>query len=95
MPPREVTARTQTGKSTAYLMRLGKGVTIDAGPHLDVLARYINDNADPTKINCRFVKDPASLCARVHALRDLAPGEELFVKYGAGYWRLHADLNKG
>ena len=70
-------------------MRLAKGVTIDAGPHPDVLARYINDNADKARLNVRFDKDPEHRLARVIALRPLAAGEELFVSYGAGYWKQH------
>ena len=77
---------------TAYLMRLAKGVTIDAGPHPGVFARYINDNADKARLNVRFEKDPANRLARVIAARALAPGEELFVSYGAGYWKQHPGV---
>ena len=38
-------------KNRAYLMRLCKGLSIDAGPGKDIAARYINDNADKDEIN--------------------------------------------
>ena len=93
---RAATAARTSGDAarTAYLMRLAKGVTIDAGPHPNVLARYINDNADKARINVRFEKDPAHRLARVVAARALVAGEELFVSYGAGYWKQHPGVLK-
>ena len=86
---RAATAARKSGDAaqTAYLMRLAKGVTIDAGPHPGVLARYVNDNADKARVNARFDKDPAQRLARVVATRALAAGEEVFASYGAGYWK--------
>ena len=56
------------------------------------LLRYINDNADKARLNVRFDKDPEHRLARVIALRPLAAGEELFVSYGAGYWKQHPGV---
>ena len=33
-----------------------------------------------------FVREPQELHARVVALRELRPGEELFADYGENYW---------
>lgn len=42
-----------------------------------VAGRYINDNFDPSAINCTFVKLKAEKRALVKCLRDIAPGEEV------------------
>ena len=61
---------------------------IDAGPHPEVLARYINDDlSEAPRYNVKFVKLKAQQCALVVALRDIEPGEELFAFYGQGYWK--------
>lgn len=66
----------------------GLNCHIDAKPHLDVWARYINDNLDDQQaINCKFVKLKEQKMARVIATRDICPGEELYLKYGDVYWR--------
>ena len=69
-------------KDRAYLMRLAKGVSIDAGPCPDVAARYINDNSDRKQLNTRFKKEPAQWRALVVATKDIMPGDEFFVSYG-------------
>jgi hypothetical protein len=89
---------------TAYLMRLASGVSVDAGPHLGVKARYINDctwppaacpssaatpGAGNARVNVKFVKRPTERCALVVALRDIDEGEEIFVSYGDAYWAKH------
>ena len=74
-------------KDRAYLMRLCKNLSIDAGKSIQVGARYINDNADKSKINVRFQKEPDLCRASVVALRDMQQGEEVFVSYGKGYWK--------
>ena len=55
-------------KDRAYLMRLCKNLSIDAGKSLQVGARYINDNADKSKINVRFQKEPDLCRASVVAI---------------------------
>ena len=61
--------------------------SVDAGPHPQVLARYINHHPDAARRNATFVKNKAHLTALVVATRPIERGEELFVDYGAGYWR--------
>ena len=61
---------------------------VDAGPHPNVLARYINDPyLEPTKINVKFIKLKKYKIALVVAARDLISNEEIFATYGEGYWR--------
>ncbi len=50
------------------------------------LARYINDCRNPLLYNVQFKKDPEHGIAYVVAIRDIEPGEELFVDYGKWYW---------
>eukprot|EP00466_Bigelowiella_natans_P010187 jgi/Bigna1/91178/estExt_fgenesh1_pg.C_910080 len=73
--------------NTDYVMGLSLRVHIDAQGHPEVLARYINDIADTKKRNATFVKIPKEKMAKVVALRDIRPGEEIYASYGEGYWR--------
>jgi SET domain-containing protein len=84
----------------SYLMRIGEQCYIDArlpykreeepeGSQRECIARYINDSINPAGYNVRFDKEPDNLPyarALVVALRDIEPGEELFVCYGKRYW---------
>ena len=69
-----------------YLMRLGQQCYVDAQPCPLIFARYINDCINPAGYNVRFEKHPEMQCAHVVALRDIHPGEEIFVDYGKWYW---------
>ena len=71
-----------------YIMGgFGLNVHVDASKHLNILARYINDNFDKTKINVEFKKLEKDACALVYSLRCIEPGEELYAGYGESYWR--------
>ena len=48
--------------------------------------RYVNDNVDPSRLNCKFEKVPARGKAFVVSTRELRAGEELFLSYGRGHW---------
>ncbi|CEM26558.1 unnamed protein product [Vitrella brassicaformis CCMP3155] len=75
-------------RDRTYVMGgFGLNAHIDAGPHPEVLARYINDNFDKSKINVRFNKLKTLKRAEVIALRAIEPGEELYASYGQVYWR--------
>lgn len=76
----------------SYLMRLGEQCYIDANFHPTVYARYINDCINPKGWNVEFIKQPLQSCALVVALRDILPGEELFVNYGKRYWVLQKPI---
>ena len=69
-------------KERTYLMRLAKGVSVDAGPCPDIAARYINDNCDRAQLNTRFKKEPKRWRALVVATKDIMAGEEFFASYG-------------
>ena len=81
-------------KQRAYLMRLCKNLSIDAGPCLEMSARYINDNSDKSKLNVRFQKEPELFRAAVIALKTIEKHEELFVSYGKQYWKELSILKK-
>lgn len=85
----EAMRRKEAGEHGDYVMGgFGANVRIDAGPHPEVLARYINDDLSETpRHNVKFVKLKAQQCALVVALRDIEAGEELFAFYGQGYWK--------
>jgi len=70
----------------SYLMRLGEQIYVDSREQMDCMARYINDCRNPLCYNVRFDKDPVNGIARIVAIRDIVPGEELFVDYGKWYW---------
>ncbi|POM73048.1 Hypothetical protein PHPALM_10140 [Phytophthora palmivora] len=74
-------------KDKSYLMKLGNGVYVDALHCPDVLARYINDcRGHRGGFNVHFQKRPEDGKADVVAMRDIQPGEELYVNYGRLYW---------
>lgn len=80
------TAQAVKRKDKSYLMRLGAQSYIDALPHSEVAARFINDCINPAGWNVEFVKLPELGCALVVAAREITAGEELFVSYGKWYW---------
>ncbi|RMX64783.1 hypothetical protein DD238_006778 [Peronospora effusa] len=74
-------------KDKSYLMKLGDGKYIDALHCPQVLARYINDcRGHFGGFNVHFEKRPQDDKADVIAMRDIEPGEELYVNYGRLYW---------
>ncbi|CAB1105190.1 unnamed protein product [Ectocarpus sp. CCAP 1310/34] len=70
----------------SYLMRLGPQVYVDALDHPEVMARYINDCRNSSLYNVAFRKLPQECKALVVALKDIQPGQEIFVDYGRWYW---------
>ena len=75
-------------QGTAYVMGFGLNKYLDAEFRPDVLARYLNDSKDKRRYNVYFNKRWELRRAEVVALRDIAPGEELFVSYRANYWKV-------
>eukprot|EP00804_Cyclotella_cryptica_P025082 CCRYP_016537-RA/>CCRYP_016537-RA protein AED:0.11 eAED:0.11 QI:0/-1/0/1/-1/1/1/0/376 len=84
-------------KDRTYLLKLQNGWPkfdrrndgfVDALLCKDVLARYINDPREEERCNVKFehIQQPDVWHCPVVALRDIAPGEELFVSYGPRYW---------
>lgn len=73
----------------------GLNCHLDASSHVDVLARYINDNFMNRKsINTKFVKSKKYKFALVIALRNIEPGEELYASYGDSYWSVRGYSKK-
>lgn len=78
-----------------YIMGgFGLNAHVDASQHTDVLARYLNDNFDTSKINTRFIKLESDACAMVFSTRDILKGEELYVSYGESYWRARKGYHR-
>ena len=50
----------------------------------DLLTKYFSHSR--RNLNCRFKSDEKSLILSIISLRELRPGEELFVTYGLEYW---------
>ncbi|CAM9704175.1 unnamed protein product [Sphacelaria rigidula] len=67
-------------------MRLGPQSYVDALDDWGVLARYINDCRNASLYNVRFEKLPLEGKALVVALKNIEPGQEIFVDYGRWYW---------
>jgi hypothetical protein len=71
-----------------YIMGgFGMNAFVDAAQQLDCPARYINDCFDASKLNAKFVKDPALRRATAVATRAVRAGEEILASYGEDYWR--------
>jgi hypothetical protein len=72
----------------AYFMRLGGDpmVFVDAGPHVQVLLRFVNDARDPERNNLRWEKRPQHADALAVTTRPVRAGDELFAPYGLWYW---------
>ena len=81
----------------AYVMRLGPAgpskdeiasgcIYVDAGPHKELWARYINDCRNPRGYNLELVCRPERHLAELIASRPILQGEELFFDYGEKYW---------
>ena len=65
-------------KDRDYVMGgFGLNVHVDASQHKDVLARYINDNFDKSKLNAEFVKFEADACAIVCSTRNTGRGRNI------------------
>jgi hypothetical protein len=84
VPNKSTSFAFHTVLNTHFLM---SQVHIDAQYQFGVLARYINDPRNAARCNVKFVKQPAAFKADVQAIRDIAVGEELYVNYGAAYWK--------
>lgn len=73
-------------KECSYLMLLEGDTLVDASTRLFVKARFINDPLNETFVNCKFLPEQGKWRSRLVSVRDIQPGEELFVSYGESYW---------
>ena len=74
----------------AYLYYVSNKKCVDAAKTKDELARYANDAAGPTRLkgirnNCEYknVKGVPHIIAK----KKIPAGSEIFVDYGADYWK--------
>lgn len=68
---------------SAYVMWVSKNhIIIGEGPKSNY-TRYINHDDEP---NAFLVTSTRWKTARIEALRDIEPGEEIFFNYGEDYW---------
>jgi len=78
----------ETAAKSGYGLMLRKGVYIDA-KNDSGKARYINAPPLGVKANVRISLNKDRTKAYVVALHKLEPGEELYMGYGAAYWKQH------
>ena len=74
-----------------YIFYVNRNHVINALPVKSALARYANDARGLVKIkgltnNCDYITD--GLKAYIESKKDIFAGEEIFVDYGAGYWKV-------
>lgn len=83
----------------SYLMWIRGNILVDPSSLKHIQARYINDPLNDALVNCAYV--PTTILHNVETngiphedtirtsvvtIRDIQPGEELFVRYGDVYW---------
>ncbi|MFT4154673.1 SET domain-containing protein [Parafilimonas sp.] len=74
-----------------YVYYINRNTVIDAKNYVTTFARYANDANGLTRIknvknNCTYIVEGNRVF--VEALKDIHPGEELFVSYGRAYWEV-------
>jgi len=83
------------GDGGPYCLALTQREAIDAARTNSGYGRWANDPRDPgrggeqqrRRPNAEFVLNPASRTGRLRATRAIRAGDEVFVSYGAQYWR--------
>ena len=81
-----------------YFLQVTNSLAIDAARTNTALGRWANaprgatdTQGRPLRANAKLVIDHARRRGALKALRDIDPGEEILVAYGASYWRYHAS----
>eukprot|EP00924_Labyrinthula_sp_SR-Ha-C_P006852 snap_masked-scaffold_8-processed-gene-2.24-mRNA-1 protein AED:1.00 eAED:1.00 QI:0/-1/0/0/-1/1/1/0/247 len=74
----------------SYLKGISLSKHIDGNVPEASIAKYINDNMNLKKINCRFLKRFGRVF--VQTLRNVEKGEELFLSYGRSFWLFQSNL---
>jgi uncharacterized protein len=74
-----------------YVFYVNSKHVIDAWNHKSALARYANDARGITRIeglksNSEYIVDKKR--CYITATKDISPGSEIFVEYGAEYWQV-------
>ncbi len=73
-----------------YIYYVTRNYVINARPHPEYLARYANDAAGLERVkglrnNCVYKKRANRIY--IYSEKNIQPGEEIFVDYGADYWK--------
>jgi SET domain-containing protein len=81
----------EDGKN-AYIFYVNRNHVIDAKPYKSALARYANDARGLVKIkgvtnNCDYVIKGKTTPV-IESKKDIPAGAEIFVDYGADYWKV-------
>ena len=78
-----------------YVFEVSTRVAIDAARTNCAVGRFVNDSRGTAKrVNCKFAIDRRLGTVTLQALRAIKAGEELYITYGAGYWRLKKKQEK-
>ena len=79
-----------------YYLQLTKTLAVDAARTNTALGRWANaphgakdSQGRPLRPNAELVFDRSKRQGALRALRDIDPGEEILVTYGAAYWRYY------
>lgn len=77
--------------TNAYIYTVNNNHVIDARRTKRALARYANDAKGLTRVkgitnNCVYVNE--GLHAYIESVKDIPAGTEIFVDYGADYWKV-------
>ncbi len=77
--------------NNGYIYFVKRSHVIDASKTKSALARYANDARGLKKItglrnNAEYAED--GLRVYIQSIRDIQPGEEIFVPYGKEYWQV-------
>ena len=80
----------EDGKN-GYIFYINRNNVIDGQPYKSALARYANDARGLVKIkgltnNCDYIVDGTR--AYIESKKDIPAGSEIFVDYGADYWKV-------
>jgi hypothetical protein len=85
-----------------YCLQVKKSLAIDAARTNTALGRWANaphGAKDPSgrrlRANAQLVADPVRKQGSVRAMRNIQPGEEILVSYGATYWRCFGNKEDG
>lgn len=70
-----------------YYFEINESNGIDAGQFPRCYMAMINDaRGSLYKNNCKFVIDDKNFLVEIWSIKNIYPGEELFINYGSSYW---------
>jgi len=76
-----------------YVFGATRDTSIDAARRNTAPTRLMNDpRRSGLSANCEWVVNPRAKTVRIRTTRDVRPGEELLIAYGADYWRREREV---